>query len=262
VLARLQLAENNQRLVRCMYASDIASGREDRRHAPVSQTSGMLAASTNERDAGVGMRCVAGDTMYSAYAPCGQDSLSATSRRDEGTHALGEPEDLVALLPAPDRRPQNLRLRAVIALRRRRPDVRDGPRELDAEDLAHALQHCAPSAPLLSPSLHGEHTPGYTPLRCMMSIRFRPNARILTTTWPGRGAGHGSGCGAGRGASPRKSAPASPLPSRTSTAHIVWAEEDMIASECGVCGSDVRTGSCVYFYTIPRDRDRRQRRRG
>jgi hypothetical protein len=87
VLARLQLAEHDQRLVRCMYASDIASGREARRHAPVSQTSGMLAASTKERDAGFGMRCVAGDTMYSAYAPCGQDSLSATARRDEGRHA-------------------------------------------------------------------------------------------------------------------------------------------------------------------------------
>jgi hypothetical protein len=30
VLARLQLAEHNQRLVRCMYASDTASGREDK----------------------------------------------------------------------------------------------------------------------------------------------------------------------------------------------------------------------------------------
>jgi hypothetical protein len=30
VLARLQLAEHNQRLVRCIYASDIASGRENR----------------------------------------------------------------------------------------------------------------------------------------------------------------------------------------------------------------------------------------
>jgi hypothetical protein len=58
VLARLELAEHDQRLVRCMHASDSASGREDRRHAPVSQTSGMLAASTNERDASFEMRCV------------------------------------------------------------------------------------------------------------------------------------------------------------------------------------------------------------
>jgi hypothetical protein len=89
VLARVQLAEHDQRLVRCIHASDIASGREDRRHAPVSQTSGMLAALTNERDAGFGMRCVAGDTMCSAYAPCGQDSLSATESRNLGVNPKG-----------------------------------------------------------------------------------------------------------------------------------------------------------------------------
>jgi hypothetical protein len=87
VLARLQLAEHNQRLLHCMYASTVVRGLEDRRHAPVSQSSGMLAGSTNERDAGFGMRCVAGDTMYSSYAPYEQDSLSATSRRDKRRHA-------------------------------------------------------------------------------------------------------------------------------------------------------------------------------
>jgi hypothetical protein len=61
----------------------------------------------------------------------------------EDTHAVREPEDLVALLPAPARREQNLRLRAVVALGRRRPDVRDGPHELDAEEPARALRHCA-----------------------------------------------------------------------------------------------------------------------
>jgi hypothetical protein len=142
VLARLQLAEHDQRLVRCMYASDITSGREARPHAPVSQTSGMLAASTNERDVGFGMRCVAGDTMYSEYAPCGRTVCQ--QRREgmrEGTHTVREPEDLVAFLPARARRAQNVRLRAIVALRRRRPDVLDGPRELDAEDLARALRH-------------------------------------------------------------------------------------------------------------------------
>jgi hypothetical protein len=145
----------------------------------------------------------------------------------EGTHAARQPEDLVALLPVPDRRAQNLRLRAVVALRRRRPDVRDDPRELDAEDLARALRYWALLAPLLSSTLHGEHAPGYMPLRCMMSIRFRPNARILTSTWPGPGAGYG--------VSPRKSAPASPLPSRTITERIVWAEGNMIMGDCVVC---------------------------
>jgi hypothetical protein len=62
----------------------------------------------------------------------------------EGTHTVREPEDLVALLPAPDRRAQSLCLRVVIALRWRRPDVRYGPHELDAEDPARALPHCAP----------------------------------------------------------------------------------------------------------------------
>jgi hypothetical protein len=58
-----------------------------------------------------------------------------------------------------------------------------------------------------------------------------------TIAWPGPEAG--------RGASPRKSAPASPMPSRTSTARIVWAEEDMIMGDCGVCGRCVRKSSRV-----------------
>jgi hypothetical protein len=87
-----------------------------------------------------------------------------------------------SLLSAPDQRALSLCFHAVVALRRRRPDVRDGLRELDAEDLARALGHCAPSALLPCPTLHDEHAPRYMPLSCMMSIRFGPNARILTST--------------------------------------------------------------------------------
>jgi hypothetical protein len=96
----------------------------------------------------------------------------------EDTHTVCEPEDIVALPPVPDRREENLRLRAIVTLRRRRPDVRDGPREFDAEDLARALRLCAPSAPPLYPTLHGEHATGCMTLRCMMSIRLRPEVRI------------------------------------------------------------------------------------
>jgi hypothetical protein len=117
----------------------------------------------------------------------------------EDTHTVREPEDLVALLPAPDHRAQNLRFRAVFALRRRRPDVRDRPRKLDAEDLARALRHCAPSALLLSPTLHGEHATGCMTLRCMMSIRFRPEVRIsLSADLLGPGQARGAGFCRGR----------------------------------------------------------------
>jgi hypothetical protein len=88
-----------------------------------------------------GLQCVAGDTMCSAYAPCGRTVCQ--QRREgmrEGTYTVREPENVV-FLPARARPSQNLRLHAVVALRRRRPDVRNGPRELDAEDLARVLRH-------------------------------------------------------------------------------------------------------------------------
>jgi hypothetical protein len=54
---------------------------------------------------------------------------------------------------------------------------------------------------------------------------------ILTSTWPGPGAGWG--------VSPKKSVRASPLPLRMITARIVMAEEDITVGGCEVCGIDV-----------------------
>jgi hypothetical protein len=78
----------------------------------------------------------------------------------EGMHTVREPEDLVAFLPARARPSQNVHFRAVVALRWRRPDVRDGPRELNAGDLARALRHPRVVSASALPHPRDEHARG------------------------------------------------------------------------------------------------------
>jgi hypothetical protein len=221
-----------------MHASDNASGREARRHALVSQTSGMLALSTNERDVDFGMRSVAGDTMYSAYAPCEENSLPAPSRRDEGRHAYRtrarRPRRPPSIARSPRVEPS--------PSRRRRPPPAAAQRARQSPRNPRRGSHSRPSAlhvisASAHPTLHGKHAPRYMPLSRMMFIRFRPNTRILTSTWPGPGTGRGAARRRGRA---RRRRPYRRARARRASS---GAEEDMIMGDCGVCGRCVRTGS-------------------
>jgi hypothetical protein len=211
VLARLQFTEHNQHQVRIMHASDSTSDREDKRHAPLSQTSGILAASTNERDASFGMRCVAGDTMYSARASCGQGSLSETSRRGEGRHARRTRARRPRWPPSSARSPRA----EPSPPRRRRPRraptrrARRSPRTRRRESRSRPSAVRAMSASALPHPARRARTRAHAIAPCDV----HPVQAESASTWPGPGAG--------RGASLRKNAPASPLPSRTSTARIV-----------------------------------------
>jgi hypothetical protein len=136
----------------------------------------------------------------------GQSVSSAEKEMREGTHTVHEPEDLVALLPAPDRRAQNLspprRHRPRLApIRRARRSPRT--RRRGSRSRSSALRAISASA-LRHPARRAR-----TRTNAIAPYDVHPVQAESASTWPGPGAG--------RGASLRKSAPASPLPSRTRT---------------------------------------------